>query len=362
MFNQAVVGQTRVTERLERMAGSANLPHALLFTGPEGTGKAAAALEMARSLFCDRGNAGCCEDCRGCRKTAGLNHPDLSLLFPLSQRSSPETERETLIRIVEDPYGYPLPADHETHSIERIRGLQKQFAYGAFEGGWRASVIMHADRMRVEAANALLKTLEEPPDRSLLILTSSSQDSLLPTIVSRCQWVVFTPVSVDDAARTLSNASGVDAEAAISIARTCGGNLRRARELADQEVDDLQDRGYRFLSALLWDEEARVHAALEKLSADRNEALQLLGSAEAWLRDVLLLHCGDPASVTHAGRVDHIRRLSLALGPEGVRRAAEEIESLREMNRRNVNLYVGLVSLWRAVGRVANQPSSRGPD
>ncbi len=362
MFNRAVVGQKRVTERLERMAGSANLPHALLFTGPEGTGKAAAAFEMARSLYCDGGNAGCCENCRGCRKTAGLNHPDLSLLFPFSQRSSPEAERETLVRIAEDPYGYPLPADHSTHAIGQIRTLQKQFAYGAFEGGWRVAVILHADRMRVEAANALLKTLEEPPARSLLILTASAQDSLLPTIVSRCQWVVFSPVSVDDAARMLSNERDIGDEAAMSIARTCGGNLRRAREMAVHEVDGQQDRGYRFLSALLWEEEARIHAALERLAANRDEALQMLGGAEIWLRDAILLHYGDAGGVTHGGRIDEIRRLSRVLGLDGVRRTAEKIESLREMNRRNVNLYVGLVSLWREVRSVANQQSSGGLD
>ncbi len=354
MFCQTVMGQKRVTERLERMAGSANLPHALLFTGPEGTGKVAAALEMARSLYCSEPNAGCCENCRGCRKTAGLNHPDMSLLFPISQRSSPEMERETLVRIAEDPYGYPLPADHATHSIGQIRSLQKQFAYGAFEGGWRVAVVMHADRMRAEAANALLKTLEEPPARSLLILTAASQESLLPTIVSRCQWVVFSPVSVEDAARALSNQPGIDADSAMSVARTCGGNLRRAREMIDHQVDGLQDRGYRFLAALLWDEEARTHEALEKLAADRDEALQLLGSAEMWLRDVLLLQYGDSGSVTHARRLDEIRRLSRALGLEGVKSTADKIETLREMNRRNVNLYVGLVSLWREVRGAAN--------
>ncbi len=354
MFDQAVVGQKRVTERLERMTRSANLPHALLFTGPEGTGKVAAALEMARSLYCDRRKKGCCEDCGGCRKTAGLNHPDLSLLFPFLARTSPEMERETLRQIVNDPYGYPLPAEPATLSIEQIRALQKQFAYGAFEGGWRVAVVMHADRMRVEAANALLKMLEEPPVRSLLILTSSSQESLLPTIVSRCQWVVFSSVPDSDAARMLIEGLEVEADRALSIARSCGGNLRRAREMADAEGEDLQDRAYRFLAALLWDDEARTHAALEKLAADRDEALQLLGGAEMWLRDVLVLRYGDVERVTHRRRVDDIRRLSRAFDLEGLQQTADRIESLREMNRRNVNLQVGLVSFWREVKRVGN--------
>ncbi len=354
MFEQAVVGQKRVKERLKRMALSANLPHALLFTGPEGTGKLAAALEMARSLYCAQGTKGCCENCRGCRKTAGLNHPDLSVLFPFSARTSPDTERETLRQVVSDPYGYPLPADHATLSIEQVRTLQKQFAYGAFEGGWRVAVVMHADRMRVESANALLKTLEEPPARSLLILTSSTQEALLPTIVSRCQWVVFSAVAVDDVARMLADGLAVDADRALFIARSCGGSLRRAREMADGEVDDLQDRAYRFLSALLWDEEARTHATLEKLAADRDEALQLLGGAEVWLRDVLLLRYGDAEGVTHKRRAEDIQRLSRAFGREGLQRTAGMIESVREMNRRNVNLYVGLVSLWREVRRTAN--------
>ena len=354
MFDQAVVGQKRVKGRLERITRSENLPHALLLTGPEGAGKVAAALEMARSLYCDQGKEGCCENCRGCRKTAGLIHPDMSLLFPFSARTSPEIERETLRQIVKDPYGYPLPADHATLSIEQIRTLQRQFAYGTFEGGWRAAVVMHADRMRVEAANALLKTLEEPPARSLLILTSSTQEALLPTIVSRCQWVVFSSVSVDDVARMLMDGPGVDADKALSIARSCGGNLRRAREMVDREADDLQDRAYRFLAALLWDEEARTHAALEKLAADRDEALQLLGGAEVWLRDVLVLRYGDVDGVTHRGRVDDIRLLSRAFGLEGLQRTASRIETLREMNRRNVNLHVGLVSLWRDVKEIGS--------
>ena len=355
MFNDAVVGQTRVTERLERMARSANLPHALLFTGTEGTGKTAAALEMARSRYCDEGSEGCCENCRGCRKTARLNHPDLSLLFPFSARTSPELERETLRQVAGDPYGYPPPADHATLSIEQIRTLQKQFAYGAFEGGWRVAVVLYADRMRAEAANALLKTLEEPPSRSLLILTSSTQESLLPTIVSRCQWVAFPAVAVDDTARMLIDGSGVDAETAMTIARSCGGNLRRAREMIESEVDDLQDRAHRFLAALLWDDEGRTHAAIEKLASDRDEALQLLGGAEAWLRDVLILRYGDSDSVTHGRRIDDIRRFSRAFGLEELQRTAVKIETLREMNRRNVNLYVGLVSLWREIRNAGNQ-------
>ncbi len=355
MFSHAVTGQKRLTERLERMARGPNLPHALLFTGPEGAGKTAAALELARSLYCNQGSAGCCENCRGCRKTASLNHPDLTLLFPFSSRTPPEMERETLRQVASDPYGYPLPADHATLAIERIRTLQKQFAYGAFEGGWRVAVILHADRMRAEAANALLKTLEEPPSRSLLILTSSTQETLLPTIVSRCQWVAFPAVAVDDTARMLMDGSGVDADTAMSVARSCGGNLRRARDMIENEVDDLQDRAYRFVAALLWDDEARTHAALEKLASDRDEALHLLGGAEVWLRDVLVLLYGDSGSVTHSRRVEDIRRLSRAFGLEDVQRTAAKIESLREMNRRNVNFYVGLVSLWREIRSVGNQ-------
>lgn len=325
------------------------MPHALLFHGPEGSGKAAAALELARSLHCEQGGEGTCGACRGCGRTAALNHPDFSVLFPFTARVSQAAEREALQEALKDPYGYALPEEAATISIDRIRALQKQFAYGAFEGVWRTAVFLHADRMRPEGANALLKTLEEPPGRSLLILVAPGQDALLPTVVSRCQGMKFTPLASRDVAEDLAGQAGVEADRAWFIARACGGNLRLARQMAGAGVEEAQDRAYRFLEALVWGEEPRTYAALEQLAADREAAMRVLSGAVLWLRDALVYGNGGADRVSHRGREEEVRRLSEVFGFERLLRTVQKVESIREMSHRNVNLHLGLVSLWRAV-------------
>ena len=359
MLEASVVGQRRVTAAIKRLLQGGRIPHCLLFYGPEGTGKAAAALELARALHCDLGEAGACGGCRGCRKTAGLNHPDFSLLFPLSARTSQDAEREALLRAIREPYGCPSPEETAIISVSRIRDLQGRFSYGTYEGKWRTAVILYADRMRPEAANALLKTLEEPPDRSLIILAARGPEVLLPTVVSRCQALKFSPLSSREVAQTLIAQMGLDAGRARFVAGMCRGNLRLAREMAAADVDDVQDRAYRFLEALIWGEEPKTYAALENLSADRRAALQVLGGAEIWLRDVLIWLNGDEDRVLQRARLQDVRRLAGAFDLERLSRTAEKIEMVREMNHRNVNLHMGLVSLWRQVRQYADPPPVR---
>ncbi len=256
-------------------------------------------------------------------------------------------------QVISDPYGYPLPEDSHTISIERIRAIRKQFSYGAYEGKWRTSVILHAGRMRPEAGNALLKTLEEPHDRCLLILTASSLEALLPTIVSRCQFVKFSQLSVKDVEAALVTHDDVEPETARSVARACGGNYRRALEMAGGNFQETQDRSHRFLHALIRGEESRTYAALENLARDRLAVRQVLEGAELWLRDVLLCLSNHPEQVAHFKQEEEIRDLSGFFDAEKIERTLQMIEALREKSRRHVNLHLGLVSLWRSVRRFA---------
>ena len=346
MFDGQVIGQRRAVSTVKRLLRRKRIPHGLLLFGPEGTGKAALAVELVRALHCDRTTAeGACGECRSCGKTASLNHPDLSLLFPFHARIKEEAEREILLGALKRPYDYSPPEETSVISVDRIRNLQKQFSYGSYEGKWRTVVILHADKMRPEAANALLKTLEEPPARSLLVLTAPSQESLLPTIVSRCQFLKFSPLSSQDVVETLISQDGIEADRARFIARACGGNLRRAREMVGEE--DVQLRSYRFWDALIWGEESKTYAALEQLAGDRQRAIQILGGAALWLRDILVFQNGNMDLVSDKERLQDIKRLSEAFDTERLLRMAQKIENLREMNLRNVNMLVGLVSLWR---------------
>ncbi|MDA0710635.1 MAG: hypothetical protein O3B73_10555 [bacterium] len=231
------------------------------------------------------------------RKTGRLNHPDFSVLLPFSKSARENAVQQTLEGILENPYTYGLPEEQATLSVDQIRGLQRRFAYGAFQGAWRTVVILHADKMRAESANALLKTLEEPPPRALIVLVTSRPEALLPTIVSRCQFLRFPPVGPEEIAAELIE-NGTQEREAASVARSSGGNFRRAFEMAGGNLALSQDSAFRFLEALLWGGEEQTYAALELLVADRSAVFEMLTQAEIWLRDALLFQAELPDRLT----------------------------------------------------------------
>jgi len=343
-----VIGQTRVTRFLTGLIQKERVPHALLLCGANGTGAVAVALTLARVLHCEKSDSVPCLQCGGCRKTAGLNHPDFSMLFPFTSRIKEDAQQIALRQIVENPYGYDLPDAHATIALEQIRGLQRQFAYGAYQGAWRTAVIMHAERMRPESANALLKTLEEPPPQSLMILVTSQVEALLPTIISRCHFLKLPPLLPEDIEHALVN-NGTDATMAGTVSKVCGGNLRLALEMQTGNLVESQDRAFRFLDALIWGADGLTYAALEQLASDREAVFDVIKHAEVWLRDALLLQAGRETNVVHAQRVEDVRRLAEAFDVWRLSETLAQLESLREMNMRNVNLQLSLISLWRCV-------------
>ncbi len=362
MFDQAIIGQAHLVACLARVTGGRRMPHALLFDGPEGSGKTAAALEMAAAIHCEQPQDGACGQCRPCGLLRGGNHPDFSLLFPIKANPrtgepDPVEEREFVEGVLQDHYFYTQPRDSQVVPIGLVRRLRERFAKGSYEGAWRTAVVLNADRMRPEGANALLKTLEEPPPRSLMILTAPSKASLLPTIVSRCQSLKFQALPTRDVVDWLQREMGQSGPHAQFVARASGGNLRRARELAAGETEPSQDRAIRFLKALVSSDLPTTYTALEQLASDRGDALQLLGDAGLWLRDAMLLREAGPGLVAHQGREDDIRDLGDVLPFEMIEVLVRGIERIREMNRRNVSMHLMLMSLWReARGCDAGRP------
>lgn len=344
-----VIGQPQALRILQRLMQQDRLPHALLFFGPEGAGAEAMAVAFARALHCEKGGVLPCDVCGNCRKTSALNHPDFAMLFPFSARTKDEAIRAALLQVIADPYGYALPDDNTTLSVDQVRGLQRQFTYGTLQGRWRTIVILHADHMRPEAANALLKTLEEPPPRSLMILTASHPEALLPTIISRCQFLKFPALSPQVVCEALENKKALDKGAAELIGRMCGGSFRRALEMVGGNVGDVLDRAFRFLEALTWGNDGRTYAALEQLSGERQDVMAMLKGTEIWLRDALLFLGEKNEHIANVQRLQDVERLASAFDVVALANIAKKIESLREMNIRNVNLHLGLVSLWRQV-------------
>ena len=178
-----ILGQEQPKKILKNALQSSNVAHAYLFHGQESIGKKQIAIELAKSLNCAspiKGDA--CDECTSCRKIENRTHPDFFFVEPI--KNTP-TAREAVIK------------------IEAIRELQRKLAFHPYEGKVKAAIIDNADLMNLQAANSFLKTLEEPPSATILILISSNPFKLLPTLISRCQTIQFQPLTHENIKKIL---------------------------------------------------------------------------------------------------------------------------------------------------------------
>ena len=189
------------------------MPHGVLVTGPGGVGKTTFAEDLAAGLVCrnEDPEARPCRTCRGCRALEHGNHPDVHRLAPTGAGSV-----------------IPIGGREE----RGVRDLVRDLALMPVEGGARVAVITAADRMTEDAQSAFLKTLEEPPAGTVLILTATDEERLLPTIRSRCVRIRLGPVSRQDVEGILVDAGLVDAPSAARLARLAGGRPGQAVALA----------------------------------------------------------------------------------------------------------------------------------
>ncbi len=247
------------------------IPHALLFTGMEGIGKRAAALALAMACNCEEPvdipgrllSAARCR-CRSCRKIRSGNHPDIHRV---------------------EPSGAFI-------KIDQIRHLCRSLALKPYEAGIRVAILSGAQNMNREAANALLKMLEEPPDRTVLILTAIQAGDLLPTIVSRCRTFRFSPLPRSRVQKILIERHGLNPAEAASLAELKGGIG------ASKGGIDLKDRarwraGILRITAALMDPEhpqppGILLAFAEKLSKHREILSDSLDIIKTWLRDLII--------------------------------------------------------------------------
>ena len=196
-----LVGQLPVIERLRSAAGGVGMSHAWLFTGPPGSGRSNAAVAFAAALQCERGGCGSCDSCH---QVSVGSHPDVRVI---------RTEKLSI-------------------GVDEVRELVRLSALTPAGRRWQVIVVEDSDRLTDQAANALLKAIEEPTDRTVWLLCAPTVEDVLPTIRSRCRLVVLSTPSAADVAGFLSRVDGVPEETAWYAARASQGHIGRARALA----------------------------------------------------------------------------------------------------------------------------------
>ena len=255
-FND-VIGQEAVKRQLIRMVAEGRVPHALLLAGPEGTGKLPMALALAGRLLCTEptpeGDA--CGQCKGCRMAEKMAHPDLHLVFPVFKpagqssgavsdqfltewreqvRETPYFDRQTWLRRI------GVENQQSLINVSEANNILQKLSTVSSQGGYRVIVIWLAEQMNTEAANKLLKILEEPPLGTAFILTSDHPEKLLATILSRTRRIDFKPLSETDIATALERNYGLQPTDAQSVAHSAEGNFIRALQQITADADTAQ--------------------------------------------------------------------------------------------------------------------------
>jgi len=324
MTCQSLIGNQALVSRLARMASADTVPPSLLVTGPAGVGKLRAALALAMAENCLTSKGDPCGTCPACARIQRGEHPDVRIARP--EGAGRQLTKESVIPIVSEAPFRP------------------------FEGRRRVSILVDADRMNPTAANKLRKTLEEPPPWVMLILVTSNDAALLPTIGSRCQVYRFAPLAIDDLVEQLVAERGVDREQATLLAALSGGSLQRAIELEAESLGHVRSQAMHLARIVVEGASAQEMVPLaDRLAKDDNLFL-LLHLLMGIARDAAATLGG--GAVVHGDRRAEIERLAagapLGTWVEAYGTTERALEDLRDryLNKR-ISLNYLLASLAR---------------
>ena len=259
MLFSTLPGYDEVKETLLKIGAGDRVPHALLFTGASGAPVVPLALGLAQYIFCQDKQAGdACGRCHGCNAVSKLVHPDMQLLFPVSgaDGESPGEEPGTVrllpqfrTFIQKDPYGtagdwgaeYGAGNRQPIINVRDVRQLIGTLSLKSYEGGYKLAFIWLPELMNASGANALLKMLEEPPEKTIFLLATYEQDALLATILSRVIQVRVRPAEDEEIAQILQTVGIASSEVGQALLGA-EGSISRALELARQEDIGVQGR------------------------------------------------------------------------------------------------------------------------
>ncbi len=338
-----IIGHSTPIGWLQRAVQSNHLAHAYLFVGENAIGKKLTAMRMAQAISCDSYCESMAPDpcgvCKSCYQIEAQTHPDFLLIQPDSEGQNPQIK------------------------IERVREIEHHVVYRPLIGARKICLIDEVDRLTVGAANALLKTLEEPPDHCLFLLITNRPSSLLPTIVSRCLVVRFSPSSPAKVKTHLMGVRNLAESEARLISNISGG---RVGEALHMEIADVIARKDHYLSLLSGQSLDSIPQLLDTAESLSKPGEVQYGLNEFWhiLRDLLLvtLDCHSN-EVMYREDIPTFQTIAKRTSSAALLNVLDELHALEHGLHRNLNMQLGferfLVHLRDALsGRVV--PAAAG--
>ena len=311
--NWDLIGHEWAVDMLKKHVVNGTTRHAYLFCGPPGLGRRTLALRFAQALNCTTpSDAGIpCGQCRDCKGIESMQHADMSII-------QAESEGGTL-------------------KVDQIRDMRKTMILKPYMSKYRVAVFLRFQEANDNAANALLKTLEEAPSYAVLILTADNPEQLLPTIVSRCEVLRLRTSSIEDVQKDLER-NGVESNKAKLIAHISGGRSGYARRLIeDEDLLDTREERLNELLTLLSASRVEKFKYADKLSKDKDGMRQAITFWISYWRDIMLRSAQAGTSLVNVDRNVEIEDLAGQVDLSTARKVVSGLEDALEKIDRNVN-------------------------
>jgi DNA polymerase-3 subunit delta' len=342
----SIYRQDRIRKKIEREIDQDRLAPSLIFHGLPGVGKERMAFFLAQSILCLENGNGACGECAACRKIDKLLHPDVQWLFPRPGSIKDDEIEKIVNRKSSETFFRPIFGKTASHSLEAIRNLRTISGKRPYEGNAKVFIVTEGDRMTVEGSNAFLKLLEEPPDDTMIIITTSRIHALLPTIRSRCEEIRFSPLPMQELRSVLVEELDIKRDTADQLSRNSEGSLGRAvRMWKEEEKDGWNDAWDIFQLASIGSEEERFEYILVgPLQRDRERIRNALEILVSLLRDLIVVELGlSEEELINISRHDLLKTCE-GIPLEGTIKSVKKVEELKRLLDRNVS---SSILLWR---------------
>lgn len=366
----------RATSLLQSAWQEGRIAHAYCFHGPTGSGKQALAMMFAAAVNCEPISAEQglwpCGECKSCKQARSLQHPNITFVFPTPAPKSGSSQSSMLAGLNDaqveniraemqhkgqDPFYHMVIEGARAIRVSSIRAAKRSASMSASQSGRRFLIVFDADLMNQEAANAFLKTLEEPGAELTIILTTSRKDMMLDTIMSRCQQVQLHPFDEQQIAAYMQHTQQLDPERATFIARLSKGSISQATALLDEDVSGLRAEALNWMRQCLRPRAyaPEVSKLNEQLGRQRDipRTKNLLSLLQVWLRDALIIQQGGGQDhIVNIDQLQALQRFVDAFGKAEFSHAIDVIDEAVDYLNGNVQIAVALTRLAIRMRRV----------